>query len=337
MSEEDHFKPRLTECRPAKGASGVSGSILSFDVVDDDYPDELHFGAVRLDTLDLSVEVGGRPIRVIENGLIGSDAFGRRYAALIVPQMALTASSLTGASLTGRFRKRAHVEFHPREFFADGETVSVSVHALDRYGYELDETYQFTMNEWQPVAWPVFSLWTEAEAGPLHVVPFFWCTKGSASSVSLKLYWGKQCSVGLDTDDAILKARFGDTKGQGKEIGDYGYCSFRLSPEQDWQPLEDGGRCHLGRFSAGEAKDLILQLSLPEQAASSGPVMFTLSVAPVRASLTASRLTGRELSSAATGLLSPVSRREFSFSVFASLFSSSTMDYFASHFIGPPD
>ena len=336
MTEESQFRPHLANVRPPQGATDVSGSLVRLDVVDDDHNDDLHFGALCADSLALYVDPGtGKFEAIIKDGEIQSDASGRRFSALVVPRIVPTASRLTGTTLTGRFRQRTAIGYLPREFFADGQQIGVRVCASDAYGYELDETYYFTMHTWSPFEWPQFSLLTEDEAGPLSVVPLLWYPRGTTSDVSLKLYWGKDSSFDLDLDDAALAVESCETTGQGKEIIDNGYFTFKQAGDEDWQQLSAESDVHLGIFPTDTAKDITLRLAIPEGASIEGEVVLTLSLMAIRASLTGTRLCGSELAGGSTGHLSGGSGRDFRFYVYISVMAPDTWDYFQNHFIEP--
>ncbi len=336
MTEESQFRPHLANVSPPQGATDVSGSLVRLDVVDDDFNDDLHFGALCADSLALYVDPGtGKFEAIVKNGEIQSDAVGRRHSALLVPRIAHTGSCLTGTTLTGRFRQRMTIGYLPREFFADGQQIGVRVCASDAYGYELDETYYFTMHVWKAFEWPQLSLWTDGEAGPLSVALFPWYRRGATSDVSLKLYWGKDSSLDLDLDGAALAVECCDTDGQGKEIIENGYCTFKEAGDEDWQQLSAESDIYLGTFATNTAKDIMLRLAIPDEAGVEGQVVLTLSLIPVRASLTGTRLCGSELTGGSTGYLSAASGRSFRFYVYISVMSPDTWDYFQNHFIEP--
>ena len=336
MTDETQFRPRLASARPPQGASDVSGSLISLELVDDDYNDDLHFGALRADSLSVSVDAGtGGFEAIIKDGETQSDATGRRFSTVVVPRIAPTGGCLTGTTLTGRFRQRTAIWYLPSEFFADGQEIGVRVCVSDRYGYELDETYYFTMRAWQGFEWPQFSLWTENEAGPLSVVPFLWYSRGATSDISLKLYWGKDSSICLDLDDAALAVEHSDTNGQGKEIVENGYCLFKEAADDEWQALSADSDIHLGNFPTGAEKEITLRLAVPEGASTEGQVLSTLSLTPIRASLCGTRMCGSELTGGSRGRLITAKRPDYRFYIYASVMSPDTRNYFENHFIGP--
>jgi len=336
MTEESQFRPHLANVRPPQGATDVSGSLIRLDIVDDDYNDDLHFGALCADSLALYVDPGtGGFEAIIKDGEIESDASGRRHSALVVPRIVPTGRSLTGTTLTGRFRQQTTIWYLPREFFADGQQIGVRVCASDRYGYELDETYYFTMRAWQMFVWPEFSLWIDDEAGPLSVVPFLWYPRGTTSDVLLKLYWGRDSSFDLDLDEVALAVECCDTNGQGKQIIENGYCTLKAAGDEDWQQLSAESNIYLGSFPTGAAKEITLRLAMPEGAIIEGEVVLRLSLTAVRASLTGSRLCGSELTGGSAGRLSAASGRSFRFYVYTSVMAPDTWDYFQNHFIEP--
>ena len=336
MTDESQFRPHLANVRPPQGATDVTGSLIRLDVVDDDFCDGLHFGSLQAASLALNVDPGtGRFDAIIKEGEIQSDSSGRRFSALVVPRIALTGSCLTGTTLTGRFRQRTTIRYLPREFFVDGQRIGVRVLACDRYGYELDETYYFTMHAWQGFVWPQFSLWTEDEAGPLSVVPFLWYPRGTTFEVSLKLFWGRGSSYDLDLDDAALGVLCCGTDGQGKEIVENGYCTFKEAGDEDWQQLSADTDIHIGAFKTNVGKDIRLRLAIPEGASTEGLIVLTLSLTPIRASLTGTRLCGSELTGGSTGHLLAGPGHNVGFYVYASVMSQKTRDYFENHFIEP--
>jgi len=336
MTEESQFRPRLDDLGPKRDATDVSGSLIHFDVVEDDFNEDLHFGALRADSLALFVDPGtGKFKAIVMNGEIQSDSPGFNHSVLIVPRIVHTGSSLTDATLTGRFRQRTTIWYLPREFFADGQRIGVRVCASDAYGYELDETYYFTMHTWKALRWPQFSLLTDDGAGPLSIVPFLWYPRGTTSDVSLKLYWGKDSSFGLDLDDAKLAVRCCDTDGQGKQVVESGYCSFKKAGDEDWQQLSAESDIHLGSFPTGGAEDITLRLTIPEGASITGEVLLTLSLTAVRASLTGTRLCGSELTGGSKGHLRANLGRDFRFYIYMSVMAPDIRDYFQNHFIEP--
>ncbi|MCD6326841.1 hypothetical protein J7M28_04730 [bacterium] len=334
MTEESEFRPHLDGCRPAQGAANVSGSNIGFDIVDADFVGDLHFGALNGQRLSLSVSFGGDVFqKIIENGLILNDRSGRPHSAQIVPRIALTGSSLTGGLLTGRWRARSSVFYAPRDFFADGERIGVRVQSEDIYGYQLDETYYFTMNSWSRVLWPTFSYHSESDSGPLSVVPFFFYAKGEANEHSVQTWWGKDCSIGLDLDDAILEVLYGPTDGEGCELVENGYCKLRVGEDGDWQDLSADFAFHLGPISTNTSISLGIKLAVPEGASTLEPVMFRLNLRPIRACLTGFRLTGQELTGASECVLSHSSGLSCGLAVYASIMASITKNYLENHFI----
>ncbi|HUT04245.1 MAG TPA: hypothetical protein VM163_10180 [bacterium] len=334
MTDESQFCPHLVCVCPPKGAADVSGSLIRLDIVDDDYNDELHFGALRADSLAFSVDPGtGRFDVIIKGGIVQSGPAGRRFQAQIMPRIAHTGASLTGRTLTGRFRQRTTIFYLPREFFADGERIGVRVSAADRYGYELDETYYFTMHSWGSLKWPSFSLFTQGGAGPLNVVSFPWYARGAPSEVPLSLIWGKDSSIDLDLDDALLRAESPVTNGQGKELIENGYLLFKKAGDEEWDEVSSDSDIHLGPLVTNSPEQVVLKLAVPEGAVTAGPVVLTLSLTPVRASLTGSRMSGRETTGASRGSLGAMPGADFKFYTHAFIMSPETRDYFESHFI----
>jgi len=334
MADESQFCPHLASIRPPKGAVDVSGSLIRLDIVDDDYNDELHFGALRADSLAFSVDAGdGRFETIIENGIVQSDSAGRRFQAQIVPRTVRTGASLTGTTLTGRFRQRTTITYLPREFFADGERIGVRASASDKYGYELDEVYYFTMHSWGCLQWPAFSLFTQGGAGPLNLVSFPWFARGTTSEASLILIWGKDSSIDLDLDDALLRAESAATNGQGKELIENGYLLFRKADDDEWEEVSSDSDIHLGPLGTNSPLEVALKLAVPEGAATAGPVVLTLSLRPIRASLTGSRMSGRETTGYSRGSQGAMSGADFKFYTHAFIMSPETRNYFESHFI----
>ncbi|MBN2209413.1 MAG: hypothetical protein JW759_08975 [Candidatus Coatesbacteria bacterium] len=336
MTDESQFRPHLENVRPAQGTSDITGSLIRLDVVDEDFCDLLHFGALQADSLALDIDPGtARFDAIIKDGEIQSDSSGRRFSALVVPRITLTGSRLTGTTLTGRFGQRTAIWYLPREFFADGQRIGVRVSATDKYGYELDQTHYFTMHAWRPFVWPQFSLWTEDQAGPLNVIPFLWYPRGTTAEVSLELFWGLGSSLDLDLDDAALGVLFCGAAGQGKEIIENGYCTFKKAGEEDWQPLSADTAIQIGTFKTNVGKDIRLRLAIPEGASTEGLIVLTLSLTAIRASLTGTRLCGSELTGGSTGHLIPAHGHDPGFYLCTSVMSPRTRDYFENHFVGP--
>ena len=318
-----------------KGATGVSVSAVSFDVADYDLLDELHFGALNLGSLSLSVDPTGcgRFEEIVADGEVLRDRSGREYAALVVPKITLTGTSLTGTTLTGRHRNRLSVLYVPRELFADGTRVGVHVEAQDRYGYELEETYYFTMSSWQLPAWPTLSFSTSEDTGLLTVIPFFLCALGESYSRSAQLWWGKDNSLDVPLDDVIIQPVFGASNAQGGEIIANGYARLRVD-DSEYLELAPDSEFHLGPMNSGDHKTLTIELAIPEDANTRGQVMFGLETVPVRASITGARLSGTAVTGGQRGWLS--SAYTGSIHVFASVISAYTKDYFQQHFIASP-
>ncbi|MBN1593429.1 MAG: hypothetical protein JW941_09335 [Candidatus Coatesbacteria bacterium] len=337
MTDITLFKPRLIATRPAAGSTNVSGSLIGLDVVDDDYPDDLHFGALDGGSLYLGVNSGdGRFEAIIRDGEVQRDSTGRRFAAIVVPRIALTGAELTGTFLTGRFRQRSSIRYIPSEFFPDGQEVGVRIRMRDVYGYELDETFYFTMHEWRNLEWPIFTIMTPDGIGPLSAIPFAWYSRGSIVDIPLTLKWGDEDSLPLSLDDALLRVGPTSANSQGKEVIENGYCLFVEYGDGDWQALSPGADIHLRRFASSEGRDIAVRLALPAEAATDGQMLFGVSIIPIRASLCGARLCGCETTGCYTGFLYERTNKAAYLYIYASVMSPGTEEYLRSHFLNPP-
>lgn len=224
------------------------------------------------------------------------------------------------------------IGYIPREFFADGETIRVRVTACDRYGYEIDETYSFTMRGYEPVAWPAFSFsQQEDDPNQFSVLPLFWYQAGTEVEEDIVLFWGRGCKLRFDLDDAVLSACLGDHNSQGKEVVEGGFLRVKEEGEGEWTALLAGAKYHLGRFGCDSARRLTFQLCLPEECETEGPVMLELRLEPVRAQVTGTRLSGAELTAGRSDLALALGIDRNRFFLFADVIKPKTWQYFEEH------
>jgi hypothetical protein len=320
--------PYLSDCNPADGATGIGRSRIELTINDDDDLALGHYGAIVRASIQLDVHDGTRWRSIIANGVRQQHEDGYMHGALIVPQIVMTGSQITGASVTGRFLREIHLIYEPRMAFADGELVQVRVRCEDDVGNALDDTYSFTMNEWSLPVWPRFDLYTEPATNPYSMVPMFWAVPGVSKRVEVDLHWGKLATIELTADDVWLTPLVGTVNSTGLEILGEGALTLTVDSSAT---ILGSSTIKLGAMDSGDHKTLTFDLDLDAEAFTDGIALIEFTVQAQFAAITGRRLTGNELAGQIFCAYPHI--EAFTFSLFIQLFSPTLKSYLEAHYI----